>query len=119
MNSIKNKSTNNEELSSRKNSMNHHKNKKMESERFPSSIQEGWIRTKFCLMAIYNCGDGVVKVKSGWLFSTTSPKSMKLTDFSGYFTESHGFGYSSCPDCYRGGGEFYGLQMKNELNKKI
>jgi hypothetical protein len=49
----------------------------MESERFPSCIQEGWIRPQCSHMALYAGGDGVVKAKSGWLISTTSPKSMK------------------------------------------
>jgi hypothetical protein len=33
---------------------------KMESERFPSWIQEGWIRPQFRLMALSDGGDGVV-----------------------------------------------------------
>jgi len=48
----------------------------MENEIFPSWIQEGWIRPQFSLLALSAGGDGVVKVKSGWLISTTSPKSM-------------------------------------------
>jgi hypothetical protein len=34
----------------------------MESERFPSWIQEGWIRSQFRHMALSNGGDGVVGV---------------------------------------------------------
>jgi hypothetical protein len=49
---------------------------KMESDRFPSWIQEGWIRPQFSLMALSTGGDGVVNSKSEWLISTTSPKSM-------------------------------------------
>ena len=52
------------------------KYKKMENERFPSFFKEGWIRLQFCQMAISDSGDGVVKMESLLLFSTTSPKSM-------------------------------------------
>jgi hypothetical protein len=48
----------------------------MENERFPFFFKEGWIRLLFCHMAVSCSGDGVVKMKSLWLFSTTSPKSM-------------------------------------------
>jgi hypothetical protein len=36
----------------------------MESERFPSWIQEGWIRPQFSLKALFVCGDGVVSFMS-------------------------------------------------------
>jgi len=51
----------------------------MENVHFPSLNEEGWIRPQFCNMAISDSGDGVVKTKSLWLFSTTSPKSRKVT----------------------------------------
>jgi hypothetical protein len=54
----------------------------MENESFPSLFKEGCIRPQFSLMALFACGDGVVKAKSGWLISTTSPKSMKLIDYT-------------------------------------
>jgi hypothetical protein len=55
----------------------------MENKRFPSLFKEGWIRPQLCIMTLCVGGDGVVKTKSFWLFSTTSPKSMKLTDYPG------------------------------------
>ena len=36
----------------------------MESERFPSWIQEGWIRPQFSLVVLSACGDGVVSLIS-------------------------------------------------------
>jgi hypothetical protein len=45
---------------------------KMESERFPSSIQEG-IRPQFSLVALSDGGDGVVKMNLKWLFSPPPP----------------------------------------------
>jgi hypothetical protein len=60
--------------------MNQHNIRKWKNERFPSWIQEGWIRPQFSFMRLTTCGDGVVKAKSEWLISTTSPKTMKLTD---------------------------------------
>jgi len=53
--------------------MNMH-NEKMESEHFPSSIQEGWLRTQFSLLELSFSGDGVVKK----YLSTTSSKSMGI-----------------------------------------
>jgi hypothetical protein len=67
----------------------------MESEHFPSSIQEGWIRAQISLMALFASGDGVVKAKFEWLITTTSPKSMGIRNFPGYQMGLHGFGYSS------------------------
>jgi len=51
-------------------------NQEFGKRKFPLLDQEGWIRAQFCKMALSACGDGVVKAKSGLLFSTTSPKSM-------------------------------------------
>jgi hypothetical protein len=52
----------------------------MENECFPSLFKEGCIRQQYSLMVLSACGDGVVIVKSEWLITTTSPKSMKLAD---------------------------------------
>jgi hypothetical protein len=52
------------------------KYRKIDNERFPSFFKEGWIRPHFCHIAFSASGDGVVKIKSLSLFSTTSPKSM-------------------------------------------
>jgi hypothetical protein len=62
----------------------------MENESFPSLFLEGWIRPQFRRMALFTGGDGVVIAKFGLLISTTSPKSMKLTNypdnkFSGHY----------------------------------
>jgi hypothetical protein len=35
----------------------------MKSERFPSWIQEGWIRLQFSLLTSTDCGERVVKAK--------------------------------------------------------
>jgi hypothetical protein len=48
----------------------------MENECFPSLFKEGWIRQQYCIIALSARGDGVVKASSGWIISTTSPKSI-------------------------------------------
>jgi hypothetical protein len=55
----------------------------VENESFPSLFKTGWIRPQFSFLVLSAGGDGVVKAKSGWLISTTSPKSMKFTDYPG------------------------------------
>jgi hypothetical protein len=55
----------------------------MEINFFHSSFEEGWIRQQFSYLALSACGDRVVKAKFRWLISTTSHKSMKLTDYGG------------------------------------
>jgi hypothetical protein len=85
--------------------------KLLENECFPSWIQEGWIRPQFRLKTLSACGDGVVNGKLVCLISTTSPKSMKLTDYLDYKLNHMDLGTPPEP-----GGEIIGTLVKNELH---
>jgi hypothetical protein len=84
----------------------------MVNERFPSSFEEGWIRPQFSLVALSAGGDGVVKANSGYLFFYHLPQIHELNKYVKISTDSHGFGYSSCP-----GGEIFDSLNMNKLHR--
>jgi hypothetical protein len=73
-------------------------------------IQEGWIRPQFSLMALSVSGDGVVKTKSGWIISTTSPKSINWQIIQDNKLIHMDLGTPPEP-----GGESFGSQNLNQL----
>jgi len=84
-------------------------NEKMESEHFPSSIQEGWLRTQFSLLELSFSGDGVVKK----YLSTTSPKSMGIRSLQDIRLDCMDLGTPPEP-----GGEFFDSLIVFQLHKK-
>jgi|WetSurMetagenome_2_1015567.scaffolds.fasta_scaffold1035867_1 hypothetical protein len=76
----------------------------------PSRFIGRWIRPKFCQIALFAGGDGVVKTISLWLFYTTSPKSKKVSFC--YDSDRCLLDFGTPP---QQGGEISVHSMKNEL----